>query len=221
MNYLSICFLMISFIGHSQNWDVKRDSIWKKYKNDYFIDWNTTNFVTQSSVDSTSLIYHRVFDKFKDISCDKDNDRIKTVLYAGLSYPIEINVNAGEVYYKIVPKHFENSKFALNQSVYYLDAAEYTYISNNNEYLESYLGLPLSSVSVDYKVYKIIAQQNTTVYKSYIAPTIQNLKHTPSVSYRTRGGIVQTIVPNICNSAIWKKVADDSMQIAPKAVPKN
>lgn len=211
---------MISFVGYSQEWDIKRDSIWNKYRNEYFIDWNTTSFVTQSNVDSTSQVYLRIFDKVKDISCEKDNDKIKDILYSGLSYPIEINVNAGDVFYKIVPRHFDDSKFAKNQSVYYLDAVEYSYISNHNEYLESYLGLPLGSVSVDYKVYRITAQQKTTVYKSYIAPTIQYLKDISSVLYRTKGGVVQTLVLNVCDAAIWKKVADDTIQIAPKALPK-
>ncbi|WP_353100874.1 hypothetical protein [Myroides odoratus] len=220
MKYISFCFVMISFVGYSQEWDIKRDSIWNKYRNEYFIDWNTTSFVTQSNVDSTSQVYLRIFDKVKDISCEKDNDKIKDILYSGLSYPIEINVNAGDVFYKIVPRHFDDSKFAKNQSVYYLDAVEYSYISNHNEYLESYLGLPLGSVSVDYKVYRITAQKKTTVYKSYIAPTIQYLKDISSVLYRTKGGVVQTLVLNVCDSAIWKKVADDTIQIAPKALPK-
>lgn len=220
MKYISFCFVMISFVGYSQEWDIKRDSIWNKYRNEYFIDWNTTSFVTQSNVDSTSQVYLRIFDKVKDISCEKDNDKIKDILYSGLSYPIEINVNAGDVFYKIVPKHFDDSKFAKNQSVYYLDAVEYSYISNHNEYLESYLGLPLGSVSGDYKVYRITAQQKTTVYKSYIAPTIQYLKDISSVLYRTKGGVVQTLVLNVCDSAIWEKEADDTIQIAPKALPK-
>lgn len=211
---------MISFVSYSQTWETKRDSIWNNYRNEYFIDWKSTSFVTQSTVDSTSQTYLRVFDKVKDMACEKDKDKIKDIFYSGLSYPIEINVNAGEVFYKIVPKHFDNSKFAQNLSVYYLDAVEYSYISTNEEYLESYLGLPLSSVSGDYKVYSITAQQNTTVYKSYIAPTIQYVKDNSAVLYRTKGGVVQTLVLNVCDSTIWEKVADDTIQIAPKVLPK-
>lgn len=220
MKYFSLCFLMISFVGYSQNWDIKRDSVFNKYKSEYFINWDKTTFVTQSNIDSTSQVYIRIFNSLKAISCEKSNSKIKEILYSGLSYPIAVNVNAGEVFYKIVPVYFDNSKFAQNQSVFYFDSVEYSYALNNLANLESYLGLPLSSVNTHYKVYTITAQQNTTVYKSYIAPTIQYLKNSPSVLYRTRGGMVQTLVTNICDAAIWKKVANDSIPITPETVAK-
>lgn len=220
MKNLSILFLMISFVGYSQNWDIKRDSVFNKYKTEYFINWDKTSFVTQSNIDSTSQVYLRIFNNLKAISCEKSNNKIKEILYSGLSYPIAVNVNVGEVFYKIVPVYFDNSKFAQNQSVFYFDSVEYSHALNNLANLESYLGLPLSSVNTHYKVYTITAQQNTTVYKSYIAPTIQFLKNSPSVLYRTRGGMVQTLVTNICDTAIWKKVANDSIPIIPQTVPK-
>ena len=176
--------------------------------------------VTHSNIDSTSQVYLRIFNNLKAISCEKSNNKIKEILYSGLSYPIAVNVNAGEVFYKIVPVYFDNSKFAQNQSVFYFDSVEYSHVLNNLGNLESYLGLPLSSVNTHYKVYTITAQQNTTVYKSYIAPTIQYLKNSPSVLYRTRGGMVQTLVTNICDTAIWKKLANDSIPITPQTIPK-
>ena len=148
-----------------------------------------------------------------------DEAKLQEVIESGSTIPEKIPINHGDEFYKIVPKNPESTGIR-GRSPYYIDKTQLDIIKANPSILEQELGLPLSSVSQDYDVYKITYQGNGGyVFKSTTASTEQFAKSTPNIKYITSGGGTQTLILDNFENTQWLKSLTPVESIIPNQLP--
>jgi hypothetical protein len=119
--------------------------------------------------------------------------RNDAILYAnnyfasGSRPPVAVPIRTGDTLVKIVPA----GQPVTPTSGYFMTQSEFARLSSNPLQLADRLGLPPSSQALQYDIYQITAQTNTTVFRSPVAPTIN-----ARTGARQTGGAQQTIVAN-------------------------
>ncbi len=127
---------------------------------------------------------------------------LPSIINAGSTYPKIKVAELGECFYKIVKKGGNIN----TPSPYYLSDSMYKAILTSPCNLEQQLGLPLSSVSVQYDVFTIKSVANNNFYfNSIIAPTLQYDKTNKTTIYNTTGSAVQSLIINNNDSSKWIK----------------
>ncbi|WP_224484619.1 fibronectin type III domain-containing protein [Robertkochia aurantiaca] len=183
----------------------ERAAFWKRIKDEHFPneDWSQTVFETHG------LVYEEIevnnFDLINEMRVVASNDfilkKLPEIIESGSTLPVKTNVEVGKEFYKLVPKGNEFNYY----SPYYLDQETLEYLQHNPSQIESVLGLPLSSVSSHYDVYRVISIGESYFYRSKIASTSQSRMTPKTDPYRTKGGAIQNIILNIDNDNLWKK----------------
>jgi hypothetical protein len=139
------------------------------------------------------------------------------LIESGSSIPFKVTFNKGDELFKIVPKGGNID----GPSPYYLTRSELDFVKQHPERLEQVLGLPLSSTTSEYDVFKIVAKKdNISGFESIIAQTKQSAKSNPGDFYKTTGGKKQTLIIDNMDSGIWEKIAVPVEAISPKSLPK-
>lgn len=116
---------------------------------------------------------------------------LSDVLKSGSTSPVRLKMNSGGELFKVVPKG--NTP---NKSPFYLRKSELDNLKKSGN-IEQKLGLPISSHAAEYDVYKAVAKQTVNVFKSKVAPTIQN-------GYKTTGGATQSLILDTSKWSISK-----------------
>jgi hypothetical protein len=137
---------------------------------------------------------------------------LTSVLKSGSNMPDEIQVQPDDYFYKIMP-FTDTGGIRNTQSVYYLNQEQFRALLDPTVNMEDILGLPTTTNFIRYKVYRITARVQTTVFESTIAPTAQYHKDEMAKGtnwgkgHRTSGGGTQTLILDNSNQAIWEKGA--------------
>jgi hypothetical protein len=127
-------------------------------------------------------IYNEMLNGYSStLNLQMKKEYLNLLIKSGRDVPIKVTLNQADELYKIVPKGNLPGK-----SSYYLSKTEYEMLKNSPE-LEQKLGLPLGSHSVEYDVYKAVANQSVDVFESAVAKTVQR-------GYETSGGAIQTLI---------------------------
>ncbi|MFO0322471.1 MAG: hypothetical protein ACK504_08585 [Bacteroidota bacterium] len=195
----------------------------------FWNDWINKCFPAKNWSNTTFKTFGKDYNTFKSTNVTIYNDmkalnsnelKLKEFIEScsNTSPIIKINVQSGDVYYKIVRK---GEDIISSASVYYIDQAQLNLIKANPEKLEQVLGLPLSSVSSEYDVFKITYQGSNPgyVFKSTIASTEQYANATQSVKYNTTGGGKQILILNNLNDDVWIKSSSPLEPIIPNQIP--
>ncbi|MGE4513132.1 MAG: hypothetical protein AB7E26_04860, partial [Chryseobacterium sp.] len=200
----------------------ERDFFWKELKERYFPDndWSKTDFVTEGvNFDKFKLDHPDLFDEMasKYNSIDDANRYIPGLVESGSTMPVKVIFKKGDELFKIVQKGGNID----SPSAYYLTKSELDFVKQHPERLEQALGLPLSSTTSEYDVFKIVAKKdNISGFESIIARTKQSAKLNPGDFYKTTGGKKQTLIIDNKNSDIWEKGSTPVETISPKSLPK-
>jgi len=199
----------------------KREAFWDELKKKYFPDndWNKTDFITEGINFETFKTKHpNLFNEMakKYNSIDFANRFLPGIIEAGSTTPIKVTFKKGDELYKIVSKGGNID----SPSPYYLTKSELDFVKNNLNKLEQVLGLPLSSNSAEYDVFKIIAKKDVTAFESIIAQTKQSAKSNPDDFYKTIGGKKQTLIIDNSNTDLWEKIKTPIETLTPKYLPK-
>lgn len=200
----------------------ERDIFWKELKERYFPDndWSKTDFVTEGvNFDKFKLDHPDLFDEMasKYNSIDDANRYIPGLVESGSTVPVKVMFKKGDELFKIVQKGGNID----SPSAYYLTKSELDFVKQHPESLEQALGLPLSSTTSEYDVFKIVAKKdNISGFESIIAQTKQSAKVNPGDFYKTTGGKKQTLIIDNKNSDIWEKGSTPVETISPKSLPK-
>lgn len=208
-------------LGETEDILSQRQDFWTNYKSKYFPDgdWGKTEFVTEgldynTFKNSNPAIYNEMAAKYG--SSEIAEEYLPGLIESGSSIPTKVILNKGDELYKIVPSGSDISGL----SPYYLSKAELNFVKQNPEKLEQVLGLPLSSCSGKYEVYKIVAKENNlAVFEANIAPTKQYLKSNPSDFYSTTGGRKQTLLIDNGDTDLWEKSSSAIETIEPTVLP--
>ncbi|NVK10356.1 MAG: fibronectin type III domain-containing protein [Tenacibaculum sp.] len=199
----------------------QRKEFWDNLKEKYFPenDWSKTEFLTEgvgfdSFKSNNKDLFDEMADKYGDVGLA---DRfLPGIIESGSSIPQKVVFNKGDELYKIVSKGGNID----GPSPYYLGKTELNYVKENLEKLEQVLGLPLSSNSSQYDVFKIIAKKEVTAFESTIAPTKQYAKSNPNDVYTTPGGRKQTLIIDNNDLNNWEKIKTPIESIIPNSLPK-
>lgn len=200
----------------------ERDAFWKELKEKYFPenDWNKTDFVTEGiDFNKFKSDHPNLFDEMaaKYDSMAAADRFLPGLIESGSSIPFKVTFNKGDELFKIVPKGGNID----GPSPYYLTRSELDFVKQHPERLEQVLGLPLSSTTSEYDVFKIVAKKdNISGFESIIAQTKQSAKSNPGDFYKTTGGKKQTLIIDNMDSGIWEKIAVPVEAISPKSLPK-
>lgn len=200
----------------------ERDAFWKELKEKYFPenDWSKTDFVTEGiDFNKFKSDHPNLFDEMaaKYGSIDAADRFLPGIIESGSSIPFKVIFNKGDELFKIVPK---GGNIA-SPSPYYLTKSELDFVKQHPERLEQVLGLPLSSTTSEYDVFKMIAKKdNISGFESIIAQTKQSAKLNPGDFYKTTGGKKQTLIIDNMDSDIWEKTSIPVESISPKSLPK-
>lgn len=79
---------------------------------------------------------------------------------------------------------------------------------------EEYLGLPLTSRALEYKVFKIECLKGNLVFESRIASTSQGKKNS-SKKFSQKAGGTQTLIIDNDDPELWKKGRSPELKISP------
>lgn len=200
----------------------ERNAFWKELKEKYFPenDWSKTDFVTEG-IDFNKFksdhpnLYSEMASKYGSI--DAADRFIPGLIESGSSIPFKVTFNKGDELFKIVPKGGNID----GPSPYYLTKSELDFVKQYPERLEQVLGLPLSSTTSEYDVFKIVAKKdNISGFESIIAQTKQSDKLNPDDFYKTTGGKKQTLIIDNMDSGTWEKISIPVEAISPKSLPK-
>ena len=107
----------------------------------------------------------------------------RELLESGLEPPIPTKVPKGFELFKLVPK---GSGLPGKNSPYFVTREQYSQLPNDPEKAGDFLGLPQIPTSFD--TYKIVAEQDTILYQSKVAPFSVN-----GGEYVRKGGATQNI----------------------------
>ncbi|WP_426482346.1 peptidoglycan-binding protein [Chryseobacterium sp. R2ACT005] len=200
----------------------ERDAFWKELKEKYFPenDWSKTDFVTEGvDFNKFKSDHPNLFDEMasKYDSMDAANRFLPGLIESGSSIPFKVTFNKGDELFKIVPKGGNID----GPSPYYLTKSELDFVKLHPERLEQVLGLPLSSTTSEYDVFKLVAKKdNISGFESIIAQTKQSAKLNPGDFYKTTGGKKQTLIIDNMDSGTWEKISVPVEAISPKSLPK-
>jgi hypothetical protein len=200
----------------------ERDAFWKELKEKYFPenDWSKTDFVTEGvDFNKFKSDHPNLFDEMaaKYDSMAAADRFLPGLIESGSSIPFKVTFNKGDELFKIVPKGGNID----GPSPYYLTKSELDFVKQHPERLEQVLGLPLSSTTSEYDVFKIVAKKdNISGFESIIAQTKQSAKSNPGDFYETTGGKKQTLIIDNMESGTWEKIAVPVEAISPKSLPK-
>ncbi|MEO4006524.1 peptidoglycan-binding domain-containing protein [Flavobacterium sp. CAU 1735] len=200
----------------------EREAFWKEIKEKYFPenDWSKTDFVTEGiDFEQFKLNHPNLFEEMasKYGSMDVASRFLPGLIESGSTTPVKVTFNKGDELFKIVPKGGNID----GPSPYYLTKSELDFVKQNPQQLEQVLGLPLSSTTGEYDVFKMVAKQdNISGFESIIAQTKQSAKSNPNDFYKTTGGKKQTLIIDNTNTDIWEKISSPVETISPKSLPK-
>lgn len=200
----------------------EREAFWKELKEKYFPenDWSKTDFVTEGiDFNKFKSDHPNLFDEMaaKYDSMAAADRFLPGLIESGSSIPFKVTFNKGDELFKIVPKGGNID----GPSPYYLTKSELDFVKQHPERLEQVLGLPLSSTTSEYDVFKMVAKKdNISGFESIIAQTKQSAKSNPGDFYETTGGKKQTLIIDNMESGTWEKIAVPVEAISPKSLPK-
>ena len=106
---------------------------------------------------------------------------------SGVRPPIAVPISSGDTLVKVVPHGEAVTPF----SGYFLTQSELAALTRNPGQIANRLGLPAGSQALQFDVFEVKALTDTTVFRSKVAPTIND-----RTGARTTGGATQTIVAN-------------------------
>lgn len=194
------------------DWITKRSDFWDDWINKCFPnkDWNNTIFETlgldYNTFKKSAPKIEKSMQEMYNTSTDAEK-YLPGIINSGSDIPI-----------KIIAKKGANIK---SPSAYYLNESEYLWIKSNPSQLESKLGLPLSSVSVEYDVYTITSKVDGNIlFESTIASTKQYAKTSLLKDvYTTSGGRRQSLIINNGEVDLWEKSLKSIETIIPNTLP--
>ncbi len=176
-------------------------------------DWSQTTFRTvgvtyEGFATKDSLTHANMVSFYPADSIAKKY--LPGIILSGSDYPNQVVIKKGEYLTKLVKIGANISGF----SVYYITPEELKQLKLDPSRLEQKLGLPLTSNTNNYLVYRIHALDDNVVFQSHVAPTIQYSSPNKAV-YWTTGGATQTLVLNSNDKAHWKKesLPSDTLKI--------
>lgn len=197
-----------------------RTEFWQEWIDKCFPneDWNTTTFTTNGvNYDAFKTEDPAVWKAMMAMyQTPADGEKyLPGVINSGSSFPVIVEIEAGEQLFKIVPA----GKDISGPSPYYVTAEQLNWIKENPELLEQKLGLPLSSVSGEYWIYTITSTVENEYFQSTIASTDQYANATPNVVYKTPGGATQSLVLDNGDLMKWKKSTEPFEKYIPDTLP--
>jgi hypothetical protein len=169
---------------------VQSRTLWLSQLENQYGPFNINNFQPEGLPTSSVPIntYNEMLSEYPSgLSLDLKTGFLAELIKSGSTVPIKRACLPGEVLYKLVPEGKEVSSY----TAYFISPTEFARLKNSLT-IEQELGLPLGSHSVKYDVYAITANQNTNVFESICASTIES-------GYHTTGGATQTLVINRSN----------------------
>lgn len=180
-------------------------------------DWSHTTFRTigvsyESFQKEDSLDYIAMKKLYPNDSLA--NKFLPDVIVTGSNYPDKVVINKGDYLTRIVKIGANISSY----SVYYMTPKELERLKKKPSRIEQELGLPLTSNSDAYLVYRIHALDDNVVFQSQVAPTLQYSTPGKAV-YWTRGGAIQTLIINNPDTTLWKKDSIPSDTLSFKTLP--
>ncbi len=176
-------------------------------------DWAKTTFRTvgvayDSFIIEDSLEYMAMLALYSTEESAKKY--LPGVIESGSDYPDKAVIKKGEYLTKIVKIGADIS----GPSVYYITPVELNHLKMNPDRIEQELGLPLTSNTGTYLIFRIYALDDNVVFQSHIAPTLQYSSIGQAV-YWTCGGAIQTLVIDNNDTARWAKdsIPSDTLKI--------
>lgn len=177
-------------------------------REEYFKEWDSTNFITHGITLNDSLKTKDVYVSMLNL-VENDSTKVEELYLSSKDEPVKQVVSNGEFYYKIVPTMNSTTNFTRTKSPYYITKEQLNlFKSFDSTYvLEDKLALPLSSYSLAYHVYKIncIDTEGCEIFVSTVADSEQYLKSTNDKKHFNSGGATQVLILDTANQQKWSK----------------
>ena len=153
------------------------------------------NFEPQGLTSIDQSVYVDMLNEYPP-SLPNREEILDEVIKTGSTIPAKVFYQQGDELYKVVPK----GESVGSNSPFWMTLDELNSLKASGG-IEQKLGLPLDSHGVKYDVYKISANQNSNVYQSIVANTIES-------GYSTSGGATQSLVLKRSNWSSPSKVEE-------------
>lgn len=177
-------------------------------RDEYFKEWNSTNFITHGITLNDSLKNKDVYVSMLRL-VENDSLKVKELYLSSKDEPVKQLVSNGEFYYKIVPTMNSTTNFTRTRSPYYITKEQLNLFKSFDAtyVLEDKLALPLASYSLAYHVYKIecIDAGGCEIFVSTVADSEQYLKSTDHKRHFNSGGATQILILDTTNQQKWSK----------------
>ena len=159
-----------------------------------------TNFEPQGLTSINQNVFDDMLNEYPT-SLPNREEILDGVIKTGSTTPAKVVYQQGEELYKVVPK----GESVGPNSPFWITLDELNSLKTSGG-LEQKLGLPLDSHGVKYDVYKISANQNSNVYQSTIANTIES-------GYSTTGGATQSLALQRYNWSSPSKIEEIILEL--------